>query len=101
MRPFIQEKMQVTVTQTDESDGEHWVSFESARRSSGMEDRMPLSLAGETDASKDTNRSALADGYTRRKMSGIDDENVDLFYGRVVGEDGEGFLERGNYLDRL
>lgn len=60
---------------------------------------MPLVLAGESDVSKDTNAQALADGFTKRKMKGCDDqytgEHVDHFYG-----DAGGFVERNNYLDR-
>lgn len=60
---------------------------------------MPLSLAGESDVSMDTNPKALASGFTKREMKGIDDqytgEHVDLFYG-----DAGGFAERNNYLDR-
>jgi predicted Zn-dependent protease len=68
--------------------------------------QMPLSMAGETDVSADTNDKSFAKGFTRRDMRGIDDqytdEHVDLFYGEVVDENGKcSFLERNNYLDRL
>ena len=61
---------------------------------------MPLSLAGQTDVSADTNPAALANGFTKRQMKGTDDqytgEHMDLFYG-----DAGGFTERNNYLDRM
>lgn len=127
MRSPLQEKIQVTVVPTPKENGEEWVSFESCREFQsnvdtdtmnrmppGMDisnqrsfqiNQMPLSCAGESDVSADTNPSAFADGYLRRKMRGIDDqytdEHVDLFYTTVVGEDGEGFVERQNYLDRI
>lgn len=60
---------------------------------------MPMSLAGETDVSADTNPGALDRGFTKRQMKGTDDqytgEHMDLFYG-----DAGGFIERNNYLDR-
>jgi hypothetical protein len=67
---------------------------------------LPLSMAGSSDASADTNPQAFDQGFTRRAMSGTDDqytgEHVDHFYGEVVDEDGKtGFVERNNYLDRL
>jgi len=67
--------------------------------------QMPLTMAGETDVSKDTNEQAFARGFTRRDMKGTDDqytgEHMDHFYGEVVNEYGEvGFIERNNYLDR-
>lgn len=127
MRSPLQEKIQVTVVQNKKDSENEWASFESCRESQsgvdtvnmncmspGMDisnqnssqiNQMPLSCAGESDVSADTNPSAFADGYLRRKMRGIDDqytdEHVDLFYTTVVGEDGEGFVERQNYLDRI
>lgn len=67
---------------------------------------MPLSMAGQTDASADTNPQSFAEGYRREAMGATDDlytgEHIDHFYGEVVDEDGkEGFCERNNYLDRL
>jgi hypothetical protein len=67
---------------------------------------MPLSMAGATDVSKDTNAEAFAQGYTRRDMEGTDDqysgEHQDHFYGEVEDELGNcGFVERNNYLDRV
>lgn len=60
----------------------------------------PLSMAGFTDVSKDTNNVSIANGFTKRKMRGSDDmytgEHVDHFYG-----DAGGFAERNNYLDRI
>lgn len=60
---------------------------------------MPMSLAGETDVSKDTNTGAMFRGFTKRDMKGTDDqytgEHADHFYG-----DAGGFVERNNYLDR-
>lgn len=66
---------------------------------------MPLSVAGETDVSCDTNPQSFAKGYTRCEMKGADDlytgEHVDHFYGEAVDENGNcGFAERNNYLDR-
>jgi hypothetical protein len=66
---------------------------------------MPLSVAGESDVSADTNEHSFKHGYTRRDMKGADDlysgEHVDHFYGEVVDENGKaGFAERNNYLDR-
>lgn len=62
-------------------------------------DQMPLSMAGETDVSKDTNPEAYARGFKKREMKGTDDqytgEHIDHFYG-----DAGGFVERNNYLDR-
>lgn len=61
--------------------------------------QMPMSLAGTTDVSRDTNPQSLAQGFTKREMKGCDDqytgEHVDHFYG-----DAGGFVERNNYLDR-
>jgi hypothetical protein len=58
-----------------------------------------LSVAGESDVSKDTNPESFREGFTKRKMKGTDDqytgEHVDHFYG-----DAGGFVERNNYLDR-
>jgi len=60
---------------------------------------MPLSMAGASDVSADTNSQSFAEGFTRRRMKGSDDqytgEHVDHFYG-----DAGGFAERNNYLDR-
>jgi hypothetical protein len=60
---------------------------------------MPMTMAGETDVSKDVNPGAFAKGFTKREMKGTDDqytgEHVDHFYG-----DAGGFVERNNYLDR-
>ena len=60
---------------------------------------MPLSMAGESDVSADTNPQSFAQGFKKREMKGTDDqytgEHVDLFYG-----DSGGFVERNNYLDR-
>lgn len=68
--------------------------------------RMPLSMAGETDVSMDTNPQSFKEGFSRYELDGDDDqytgEHVDHFYGEVIDEDGnEGFVERNNYLDRL
>lgn len=61
--------------------------------------QMPLSMAGETDVSQDTNPTAFAEGFKKRDMKGDDDqytgEHMDHFYG-----DAGGFVERNNYLDR-
>lgn len=63
------------------------------------QNQQPLTMGGETDVSRDTNPTAFANGYTKRKMRGSDDvytgEHVDHFYG-----DAGGFAERNNYLDR-
>jgi hypothetical protein len=60
---------------------------------------MPLSMAGESDVSADTNPTSFAEGFKKREMHGTDDqytgEHVDQFYG-----DAGGFVERNNYLDR-
>jgi len=60
---------------------------------------MPLSVAGESDVSKDANPGAFDKGFTKRDMKGTDDqytgEHVDQFYG-----DAGGFVERNNYMDR-
>lgn len=60
---------------------------------------MPLSVAGESDVSADTNPASFAQGFKKREMKGTDDqytgEHVDQFYG-----DAGGFVERNNYLDR-
>lgn len=66
---------------------------------------MPLSTAGESDVSQDTNPDSFAKGFKRRDMKGTDDqytgEHMDLFYGEAVDEEGNvGFVERSNYLDR-
>jgi hypothetical protein len=68
--------------------------------------QMPMSVAGQTDVSHDTNAEAFDCGYTRRAMLGADDvytgEHIDHFYGDAVDEDGKtGFVERNNMLDRL
>jgi hypothetical protein len=61
---------------------------------------MPLSLAGASDVSRDTNATALRQGFVKKDMGGADDcytgEHIDQFYG-----DSGGFAERNNYLDRL
>lgn len=61
---------------------------------------MLLVLAGESDASQDTNSASLDKGFKKRDMKGADDqytgEHVDHFYG-----DSGGFVERSNYLDRM
>jgi len=66
---------------------------------------MPLSMAGETDVSADTNAAAFSEGFKRHNLKGDDDqytgEHMDHFYGEVVDEHGNvGFVERNNYLDR-
>ena len=128
MPNHLQEKFQITVPGKSE-DGESWASFESTRQVSGgfkpkgagdidgsrfnkmppgMElnnqceaeiNRMPFSMAGESDVSKDSNPTAFDNGFTKRGMKGTDDqytgEHVDHFYG-----DAGGFVERNNYLDR-
>jgi hypothetical protein len=71
-----------------------------------VHNEMPLSLAGASDVSADTNTPALGKGFTRRNMGGADDqytgEHVDHFYGEVEDEAGNvGFAERNNYLDRI
>ena len=62
--------------------------------------QMPLSMAGESDVSKDTNPQAFAEGFKKRELKATDDqytgEHVDHFYG-----DAGGFTERNNYLDRM
>lgn len=68
-------------------------------------ENMPLSMAGATDISADANAEAFAEGFSRKEMSGTDDqytgEHMDHFYGEVVDENGKaGFVERNNYLDR-
>src|ERR1019366_9269823 len=67
---------------------------------------MPLSMAGQTDASADTNPEGFRKGFKRQPMGGTDDqysgEHIDQFYSEVIDEDGnEGFVERNNMLDRL
>lgn len=66
---------------------------------------MPLSMAGETDVSNDTNPASFAKGFKRRDMGNTDDqytgEHQDLFYGSAEDEEGNvGFVERNNYMDR-
>lgn len=124
MRAPLQEKFQISAPSSCAEKEEGWASFSSVRQDQscvpqgekaklnyappGMDisnqysveiNDMPLGLAGTTDISADTNPMALANGFTRREMKGIDDqytgEHVDLFYG-----DAGGFAERNNYLDR-
>jgi hypothetical protein len=72
---------------------------------SGNVDRfVPISLAGEHSVT-DHVSSSLKKGYTRGVMNPSDDqytgEAIDMFYGEVEGDDGVGFCERNNYLDRI
>jgi hypothetical protein len=64
-----------------------------------LQPQMPLSMAGQTDVSVDTNPDSFDCGFKKREMKGTDDqytgEHVDHFYG-----DAGGFVERNNYLDR-
>jgi len=59
----------------------------------------PLSMAGNSDVSKDASPEAFREGFRRVDMKGTDDlytgEHTDLWYGDV-----DGFIERNNYLDR-
>jgi len=114
----LQEKFQITVPAKEEQ-GEPWADFNANRDLRGMEhptvfmppgmditnqcltqqENMPLSMAGESDVSKDTNPESFECGFKKREMKGTDDqytgEHVDHFYG-----DAGGFVERNNYLDR-
>ena len=122
MRAPLQEKFQISVPNKPEGP-EPWADFKSSRQSQadvpqgndqfnamppGMEiadqccldlSNMPMSMAGESDVSADTNPTSFAEGFKKREMKGVDDqytgEHVDLFYG-----DAGGFVERNNYLDR-
>jgi hypothetical protein len=110
--PIAQEKFQVLIPCKD-AEPEQWATsrnepaFGQARNKmppgmdiGSVDCNMPLSLAGSSDVSCDTNVTSLRDGYTRRDMGNCDDqytgEHVDSFYG-----DSGGFAERSNYLDRL
>lgn len=68
--------------------------------------QMPMTVAGESDVSADTNPGAFEKGFTRRHLGAADDqysgEHMDHFYGEAVDEEGNvGFAERNNTLDRL
>jgi hypothetical protein len=67
--------------------------------------RMPFSMGGATDVSRDYTESATRKGFTRKGMLSTDDEytneHTDTFYGEVDVDGDVGFAERGNLLDRL
>ena len=109
----LQEKLQVVLGPVKHEAAAEWAKATSnphRMRSSGQQlppgmdicegNAMPISLAGETDLSCDTNTTSIEEGFTRRDMGNCDDqctgEHVDAFYG-----DSGGFAERNNYLDRL
>lgn len=126
MRGFVQEKNQVTepMNRSDESSG--WVSDKSARVKKGLNDSaqlnrlppgsdieaqavtdqraMPLSMGGETDVSQDYNGGAVNKGFTRKPMRCTDEmytrEHNPVFYDTISVDGHEGFVERGNVLDR-
>jgi len=127
MPNHLQEKFQITVpNRVDE--GEPWASFESARKSPGIENfvpknsidpdgrkfnlmpgnmdvcdqattNMPFSMAGESDVSADTNPTSFAEGFKKREMKGTDDQYTGEHCDQFYGDAG-GFVERNNYLDR-
>ena len=71
-------------------------------------DKFVRGFGGDTDVSgNDVNAAALGGiGFTRDNLKPDDEmyagEQVEQFYGEVVGDDGNvGFCERNNYLDRI
>lgn len=68
---------------------------------------MPMAgcLGSGTQITEDVTVGSLRKGYDRKKLLGTDDmytrEHNDAFYDVVKDENGEGFLERNNMLDRL
>lgn len=66
---------------------------------------MPRVMSGESDVTKDFTESGIKNGYTRRKVSPVDDaytgEHRDTFYGEARSGSDVGFVERGNLLDRI
>lgn len=122
MPKIIQEKFQVTLPQNRSDESSGWASEASARDKKGSSggkvknrmppgtnvdnqalsdhNRLPFSMAGETDVSHDTNQGALEKGYTKKALLMTDDEysraHDDSFY-----DDVGGFVERNNMLDRL
>lgn len=126
---IVQEKFQTILPQKKSESSSEWVSFKKAEAKKdtpygnnvffgttppGMdiEDQeiadirqMQTHLAGEGDASGDTNRGALKAGFTRRDMRPTDDmytrEHNDAFYDEVSVDGDVGFIERNNMLDRL
>ncbi len=128
MSKIVQEKFQV-IAPREKTEADGWVSDKSARDKNGirggvteMYNRLPpgmdiggqecsdqpsepLVMSGETDVSKDWNREAVANGYTKRSMRPTDDmytnEHVDMFYVEAKVDGDVGFVERGNTLDRL
>lgn len=131
MSKIVQEKFEVRLPRAPEGvEGTGWVSDSSARVKKGtpngcagvmlgslppgmdVEDQeladirqQPEVMSGQSDVSKDWNRGAVKDGFTRREMRPTDDmytrEHNDAFYDEITVDGQTGFLERNNYLDRL
>jgi hypothetical protein len=127
MSKICQEKFEYRAP-LEKPENRDWVSDQSARTKKGLragelehynclppgsdgEDQylsdqraMPLSMGGETDVSKDWNPEAVRAGFSAYKMRPTDDlysnEHCDAFYGSVIVDGVEGFLERNNTLDR-
>ena len=120
MGKFLQEKIQIILPVKEQVTAE-WKTPESARRVSqpNLSSQMPTGqdlghddienwrdggLAGQTSVTDNVTHS-IRNGYTRAEMKPYDDqytgEGIDLFYGEACGEDGVGFMERNNYLDRI
>lgn len=67
--------------------------------------KMPITMGGETDESKDWNPEAVRRGFARKQMRATDDEYTnahnDAFYDEITVDGDTGFTERNNMLDRL
>lgn len=67
--------------------------------------KFPMRMSSEGDVTPDYSRKAMKTGFTAHKCCPTDDEytgeHVDLFYAEITVDGDTGFIERGNYLDRL
>jgi hypothetical protein len=117
---FFQEKFQFTLPAVGEA-GKPWATLKSAqvKRNYYVSNEMPtgqaicdptedfrdITFAGARSEDSCTTRESIVKGYVRGNILPTDDnyynEHVQPFYGEVIGEDGPGFLERNNTLDRL
>lgn len=67
--------------------------------------QFPMRMASEGDVTPDYSQKAMKTGFTPHTCCPTDDEytgeHVDLFYADITVDGKTGFIERGNYLDRL
>lgn len=129
MSKICQEKFEIESPDPKNDGSDAWTTFESVRATKNtpngtarlfgslppgmdIEDQevtdqrvMPLVMSGESDVSEDWSMDAVRDGFERKKMRPTDDqytnEHRDLFYAEAKVDGDVGFVERGNFLDRL